>query len=211
MTTWLEPISVQVPADLAAAIDGHPLLLQSLVQRGLTDPQTARAFLDSNAYTPTSAAELPGMEQAVARLQRALATGETIAVWGDFDVDGQTSTALLVSALRRLGGQVLYHIPRRESEGHGVNVANLERLARQGARLFLTCDTGVSAHAAAQAAREWGLDYLVTDHHELPAELPLATAIVNPKFLPVAHPLSSLPGVGVAYKVIEALYGSLGR
>ncbi len=211
MTTWLEPISVQVPSDLAAAIDGHPLLLQTLVQRGLTDPQTARAFLDANAYTPTAAAELPGVEQTVARLQRALATGETIAIWGDFDVDGQTSTALLVSALRRLGGQVLYHVPRRESEGHGVNVANLERLARQGTRLFLTCDTGVSAHAAAQAAREWGLDYLVTDHHELPTELPPATAIVNPKFLPAAHPLSSLPGVGVAYKVIEALYGSLGR
>lgn len=211
MTIWLEPIPLAVPAELQAAIEGHPLLLQTLVQRGLTDPHAARAFLDATAYLPTPPTALPGVEAVVLRLQRALKQGETIAVWGDFDVDGQTSTALLVSALRRLGGQVLYHIPVRESEGHGVNVANLEKLAHQGARLFLTCDTGVSAHAAAQAAREWGLDYLVTDHHELPAELPPATAIVNPKFLPAGHPLSHLPGVGVAYKVMEALYQALGR
>ncbi len=211
MTIWLDPIPVEVPADLQAAVDGHPLLLQSLVQRGLTDPRAARAFLDPTAYQPTSPYELPGMEAVVSRLQRALRAAETIAVWGDFDVDGQTSTALLVSALRRLGGKLIYHIPLRETESHGVNVPNLEKLARQGAHLVLTCDTGASAQAAAQAARQWGLDFLVTDHHELPSELPPATAIVNPKFLPPHHPLSSLPGVGVAFKVIEALYQGAGR
>jgi single-stranded-DNA-specific exonuclease len=211
MRIWLEPIPLEVPDNLQAAIDGHPILLQSLVQRGLTDPQTARAFLDPNAYHPTPPQELPGVEQVVTRLQRALQMDEVIGVWGDFDVDGQTATALLVSALRRLGGQVRYHIPRRDQEGHGVNVPNLEKLARQGVRLVLTCDTGITAQAAAQAALDWGLDFLVTDHHELPPDLPPAKAIVNPKFLPPGHPLGSLPGVGVAYKVIEALYNSLGR
>ena len=211
MRIWLEPVPLEVPDDLQAAIDGHPILLQSLVQRGLTDPQTARAFLDPNAYRPTPPQELPGVEQVVIRLQRALQMDEVIGVWGDFDVDGQTATALLVSALRRLGGQVRYHIPRRDQEGHGVNVPHLEKLVQQGVHLVVTCDTGVTAQAAAQAALDWGVDFLVTDHHELPPDLPPAKAIVNPKFLPPRHPLGSLPGVGVAYKVIEALYGSLGR
>ncbi len=211
MTIWLEPLDVHVPEALSGAIDGHPLLLQTLVQRGLTDPQAALAFLDPLAYQPSSPFEMPGMEQTVWRLQRALREGETIGVWGDFDVDGQTATALLVSALRRLGGRVIYHIPIRERESHGVNVPNLQKLAEQGANLFLTCDTGVSADEAAVAARRWGLDFLVTDHHELPHELPPATVIVNPKFLPSHHPLRHLPGVGVAYKVIEALYSAVGR
>lgn len=210
MTIWLEPLPVQIPHELAAAIDGHPILLQTLVQRGLTDPRVARAFLDANLYQPTPPEELPGVEAIVYRLQRALRMEEIIAVWGDFDVDGQTATALLVSALRRLGGRVIYHIPVRESEGHGVNLPYLESLARRGARLFLTCDTGISAYAAAQAAREWGIDFLITDHHELPAELPPATAIASPKLLPPDHPLNGLCGVGVAYKVVEALYRALG-
>ncbi|GAB4483161.1 MAG: single-stranded-DNA-specific exonuclease RecJ [Anaerolineales bacterium] len=211
MTIWLEPHSLHVPPELEAAIDGHPLLLQSLVQRGLTDPRLAQAFLDPSVYPSTPPAELPGVEQVVERLLCALRHGETIGIWGDFDVDGQTSTALLVSALRRLGGRVIYHVPVRESEGHGVNLPNLEKLVRQGARLILTCDTGASAHHAAQAARQWGVDFLVTDHHELPNELPPATAIVNPKFLTSDHPLRDLPGVGVAYKVMEAVYQSLDR
>ncbi|MCS6906394.1 MAG: hypothetical protein RML93_00765, partial [Anaerolineales bacterium] len=138
MTIWLEPLPVQIPHELAAAIDGHPILLQTLVQRGLTDPRVACAFLDANLYQPTPPEELPGVEAIVYRLQRALRMEEIIAVWGDFDVDGQTATALLVSALRRLGGRVIYHIPVRESEGHGVNLPYLESLARRGARLFLT-------------------------------------------------------------------------
>ncbi|PWH18797.1 MAG: single-stranded-DNA-specific exonuclease RecJ [Anaerolineae bacterium] len=211
MTLWLEPLTLPIPAELRAAIDGHPILLQSLVQRGLTASQAAQAFLDPHAYTPTAPQELPGVEAVIQRLLDALRMGEAIGVWGDFDVDGQTATALLVSALRRLGAKVFYHIPIRDQEGHGVNVPNLEHLVREGTRLVLTCDTGITAQAAAQAALEWGVDFLVTDHHELPPALPPAKAIVNPKFLPAAHPLSSLPGVGVAYKVIEALYCSMGR
>ncbi len=211
MTTWLEPPNLPVPAELERTIGGHPLFLQALVQRGLLDAAAARAFLDPSAYTPASPAELPHLNEAVERLQRAIRRGETIAVWGDFDVDGQTSTALLVSGLRGLGVQVCYHVPVRENESHGVNIPGLQKLVQAGANLILTCDTGISAYEAAEWARQQGIDFLVTDHHDLPEKLPPAATLTNPKFLPQNHPLYTLPGVGVAYKLIEELYQRAGK
>ncbi|MCS6843076.1 MAG: single-stranded-DNA-specific exonuclease RecJ [Caldilineales bacterium] len=211
MPPWLELSPQPVSPELLAVAGGHPLLAQALAHRGLTDPATARAFLDPGHYRPTSAWELPDMERAVERVALALARREPIAVWGDFDVDGQTATALLVSALRSLGGDVVYHIPVREAEGHGVNIARLDALLDRGVGLVLTCDTGVSSHAAVEHARRRGVDVVVTDHHDLPPALPPAQAVVNPKRLPAAHPLATLPGVGVAYKLVEALLERLGR
>ena len=196
---------------LQSAIGGHPLVAQILAQRGCADAATARAFLDPSLYAPASSLELPDMARAVARLAQAIDQGETIGVWGDFDVDGQTATALLVSALRSLGARVIYHIPVRAEEGHGVNLPRLQQLIAQGIDLLLTCDTGVAAHEAVAFAHQQGIDVVITDHHELPAVLPAAYAVVNPKRLPPAHPLSALPGVGVAYKLIEELLGQLGR
>jgi single-stranded-DNA-specific exonuclease len=137
-------------------------------------------------------------------------------VWGDFDVDGQTSTTVLVSALKALGAQVSYHIPVRASESHGVNLPVLESLIQDGANLVLTCDTGIAANAAVEYASSQGVDVIVTDHHDLPPELPEAYALVNPKLLPEGpgngtHPLSALPGVGVAYQLAQALYARAGR
>ena len=120
---------------LAAAIGGHPLVAQTLARRGVTTPAAAVAFLDPDAYIPTPPEALPGMARAVSRLWRAIRGGEPICVWGDFDVDGQTSTALLVSVLRDLGAQVTYHVPLRETEGHGVNLPVLEQIIEQGTRL----------------------------------------------------------------------------
>ena len=155
------------------------------------------------------------MQPAVERLEQALRQEEIICVWGDFDVDGQTATTLLVSALRRLGGRVVYHIPLRAVELHGVNLEALQQVLQEegisGSGVLLTCDTGISAHAALQYASERGLAVLVTDHHDLPPELPPALALVNPKFLPPGHALASLPGVGVAYQLVEALYIRAGR
>ena len=128
-------------------------------------------------------------------------------MWGDFDVDGQTATALLVGTLRDLGAHVSYHVPVRETASHGVDLPNLKQVIAGGARLILTCDTGVTAHEAASYARGQGVDMIITDHHELGASLPDATAIINPKLLDSRdHPLADLPGVGVAYKLAEALY-----
>ncbi len=181
-------------------------MAQTLVRRGVTTPAAAVAFLDPDAYMPAPPDALPGMPRAVSRLWRAVRGGEPICVWGDFDVDGQTATALLVGTLADLGAHVTYHVPVRENESHGVNLPNLKRVIAEGARLILTCDTGIAAHEAVSYARSQGVDVIVTDHHSLPAVLPDAAAVVNPKLLPGDHPLADLPGVGVAYKVAEALY-----
>lgn len=217
LRTWIDPPPVDVPADFAAAIGGHPLVARILVQRGIAELEAARAFLDPEAYTPAPPEALPGMIPACQRIERAIRQGETICVWGDFDVDGQTATTLLVEALRGLGAKVIYHIPVRAKESHGVNVEVLAALldgAEAGGnavRLLLTCDTGITAHEAVEAAKQRGLDVIITDHHTLPDALPGADAILNPRLLPEGHALSGLPGVGVAYKLVEALYQQAGR
>ena len=211
MKAWVEPEEVDVPPELAGAVGGHPLVAQTLARRGFLNAASARVFLDPQAYTPSDPFELPGLDAAVDRLGQAIRQGEPVCVWGDFDVDGQTATTLLVSALGDLGARVSYHIPLRASESHGVNLHVLEQVIEQGARLLLTCDTGIAAHEAVAYARQRGVDVIVTDHHSLPPELPPALAVVNPRLLPQGHPLSSLPGVGVAYKLAQALYLPLGR
>jgi single-stranded-DNA-specific exonuclease len=133
-------------------------------------------------------------------------------------VDGQTSTALLVAVLRRLGAKPSYHIPVRAVESHGVNRAMLEKIIDRGAQLVLTCDTGISAHDEVEYARSRGVDMIISDHHDLPlpakgetARIPAARAVVNPKLLPEDHPIATLPGVGVAYKLAEALCQAAGQ
>jgi single-stranded-DNA-specific exonuclease len=209
MTIWLEPQAVDVPPGLQEAVGGHPLVTQTLVRRGVLTPELARAFLDPAAYVPALPTDLPDLEPAVDRLRRAIGSGERIAVWGDLDVDGQTSTALLVEVLSALGAEVTYHVPSRQ-EGHGVHRPGIDRLVSAGVRLIVTCDTGVTAHAAIAHANARGVEVIVTDHH-VPAdrgpgpELPPALAIVNPHRLPVGHALGTLPGVAVAYEVARAL------
>ncbi|HEY9122176.1 MAG TPA: single-stranded-DNA-specific exonuclease RecJ, partial [Brevefilum sp.] len=129
-----------------------------------------------------------------------------ILVWGDFDVDGQTATTILVEGLRELGGFVSYHIPVRGEESHGISRTVLEQYLGQGFDLLLTCDTGISEHENIQFVRNAGKTVIVTDHHSLGESLPPANAVVNPQRLPEDHPLATLPGVGVAYKLMEALY-----
>jgi single-stranded-DNA-specific exonuclease len=210
MNIWSEPDDVIVPDGMLAAIGGHPLVSQTLVRRGFLDARLALAFLDPDRFHPTSAFELPGMEQAVLRLKRALRNQEHILVWGDFDVDGQTATAVLVSALLELGGNVSWHIPVRARESHGVNIPVLSELLARQPGILLTCDTGVSSHAALAFAVQQGVDVIVTDHHQLPERLPEALAVINPQMLAEEHPLASLPGVGVVYKLVEGLFGEVG-
>ena len=191
---------------------GHPLVADVLWARGHRDAQAARAFLDPRLYIPAPPLEMPGMADAVARLRTAILGAERIRVWGDFDVDGQTSTSTLVLGLRALGAQVDYTIPNRVSHSHGLNRDGIARAREDGIGLLVTCDCGVTDFADIAYAGELGLDLIVTDHHDLaldaegrPRLPPEALAVVNPKRLPAEHPLANLPGVGVAYKVIEAL------
>lgn len=239
MRVWIDPPpfspeSEQIVASLAAALGLHPLPARALARRGLSDLAAAQAFLDPLAYRPCPPEDLPDLPLAVERLLRALEAGEGILVWGDFDVDGQTATALLVGALRALAGpggerQIRYYIPVRAVESHGVGRAALEALLAAGPRpgLLLTCDTGISDFEALEYARAQGIDVIVTDHHALVSEpvsysrssqvapaayrLPPALAVVTPRRLPDGHPLSGLPGVGVAYKLVEALCARRGH
>lgn len=220
MRRWIEPDNLPVTPELLALAGGERLTAQALARRGFGNPQQALSFLDPRHYPQTSPFALPGMEAAVARLLRALDRHEPVLVWGDFDVDGQTSTALLVDALTELGGRARYHIPVRAVESHGVGRTALERLVESPAgapALLLTCDTGIAAYDALEYARMRGVDVIVTDHHELrwtgeppEAALPPALAVVTPRLLSENHPLSGLPGVGVAYKLAEGLYNARG-
>lgn len=184
---------------------GSELLARALINRGITSLDKAQGFLDPALYQPADPYDLPDMDKAVTRLQTALIKSECIGVWGDFDVDGQTATSLLVGVLRGLGAHLKYHIPIRAKESHGVNLPGLIRFLEQGVDLVLTCDTGISAHEAANYTCEHGIDLIITDHHTLPEQLPDAYAVVNPQRLTEAHPLRSLAGVGVAYQVALAL------
>jgi single-stranded-DNA-specific exonuclease len=202
---WQDPIPVKIPQELRQAVPASDLLLQTLVNRGYSDPQSAQAFLDPNLYSPASPLELPDLDKAVLRIQAALQNQECIGVWGDFDVDGQTSTTVLVSTFRHLGAQILYHIPIRKTESHGILIEPLKAFLNLGVRLLITCDTGISANEAVQYAQSRGIDVIITDHHSLPPELPSAFAAINPQRLPEKHPLRSLSGVGVAYELVLEL------
>ncbi|HFB52334.1 MAG TPA: single-stranded-DNA-specific exonuclease RecJ, partial [Anaerolineae bacterium] len=186
-----------IPAELLAWAQ-NPLLARLLAQRGIFTVEAARAFTDPAAYRPAPAADLPDMDAAVSLLLDAIAAQTPILVWGDFDVDGQTSTALLVSVLRKLGANVRFHVPHRLTEGHGIRPENLAEELRAGAKLIITCDTGIAAHHAVEAVHAAGAKIIITDHHDLPDTLPPAEAVINPKRLPADHPLRELPGVGVA-------------
>ncbi|MBN2148083.1 MAG: single-stranded-DNA-specific exonuclease RecJ [Anaerolineales bacterium] len=203
---WIDPLPVQVPPELAGVVGGHSLVAQTLVRRGLRDGGAARGFLDPDHYTPTDPFELPDLEKAVDCLVEAINQSQRILVWGDFDVDGQTATTVLVSTLQNLGAQVDFHIPIRAQESHGVGVPVLAQLLDEiHPKILLTCDTGISNHEAVSYAEERGVTVLISDHHDLPSTLPTAHALINPKRLPEDHPLGTLPGVGVAYKLAEAL------
>lgn len=206
MREWIDPKPVIAPEDLRQSVGGHRLVAEHLVRKGITTPSEARSFLSSSAYTPASSSELPDIDKAVNRIRRAITNKEQILVWGDFDVDGQTSTALLTEGLRRLGGNVHYHVPNRFREGHGVHLATFKRYLDGGIDLVITCDTGVTAHEAVDYANTCLVDMIVTDHHALPQRLPDAYAVINPRRLPQGHPLIELPGVGTAYKLMEAIY-----
>ncbi len=202
---WVERTENKIPAEISQNFK-NKFIQQRLFQNGISDAKAAKAFIDSNLYTPAPASQLPDLEKAAARIQNAIDKGEKIGIWGDFDVDGQTSTTILVQGLRALGADPVYHIPNRQLESHGIKVSYLQTYLETGINLLVTCDTGVSEFDAIQFANASGIDVVITDHHSLPAVLPDAIAIVNPKRLPPGHALSSLAGVGTAYKLIEYLY-----
>jgi single-stranded-DNA-specific exonuclease len=204
MTRWINPPPIEIPASFAD-LNLPPLIAQTLVRRGIDTPEAARAFLQPDSLPSTP---FPGIEKAVELIGEAIHANKMIGVWGDFDVDGQTSTTVLVQTLQALGANVIYYIPIRGKESHGVHIETLKPILDNGVKLIITCDTGITAYEAIDYANSRGVDVVVTDHHELGDTLPNARAIINPKLLPADHLLSNLAGVGVAYKLAEALMRS---
>lgn len=190
---------------IASALGVSEVTAALLFHRGCTTPETARRFVrveDERLYSPFL---LAGMKEACAEIENALESGKKIAVYGDYDVDGVTSTALLVQYLEKRGAQVVYYIPDRLAEGYGVSETAVGGLAEKGIGLMITVDTGITANAEVDLAHRLGIRVVVTDHHECQGALPEAEAVVNPHRPDCGYPFKELAGVGVTFKLVCAL------
>ncbi len=187
---------------------GYPYLLSTvLAARGITTPEAAAEFLERERQLTISPMLMRDMDKAVERIQRAIADGETIAVFGDYDVDGITSTVLLRDYLKSCGVRCLRHIPRRIEDGYGLSKDAIASLREQGATLMITVDCGITGNEEVAFANSIGLDVVVTDHHECKETLPDAVAVVDPHRPDCPYPFKHLAGVGVALKLVLALGG----
>lgn len=196
---------------LADALKLAPAVARLLCQRGLSDPESADRFLRPSLDHLHDPWRLADMGPAVDRLLAAVARRELIAIHGDYDVDGVTSTVILRRALELLGGDVTHFIPERLRDGYGLQPAAIDRLAAEGVRVIVSVDCGIRSAEAARRARDLGLDLIITDHHEPECELPQALAVINPKRADCSYPDKYLAGVGVAFKVVQALCQRSGR
>jgi len=200
------------PAQYLASTSGFSTLIaQLLYNRGLTEPSQLESFITADECLSGNPLLLPDMHRAVARIYRALLSGENIAIYGDFDVDGITGTALLVQALSGLGSRVTPYIPHRLTEGYGLKTTTLDNLYQQGVSLVITVDCGITAFTQVKKAQRLGLDIIITDHHTPPTVVPPAIAVVNPKLPDSTYPFSELAGVGVAFKLLQALFQGIGK
>lgn len=195
--------------ELARALDLTPLTARILLARGIDSPAEARLFIDGKLADLPDPLSLLGMERAVARLLLAWRRQERVRIHGDYDVDGITATALLTEGFSQLGLHVDYHIPLRLKDGYGLSVEALEAAATEGIAVVVSVDCGVSAVAEAERARELELDLIVTDHHQVPDELPRAHALINPHQPGCLFPFKDLAGVGVAFFLLVALRKAL--
>ncbi|MBC8262659.1 MAG: single-stranded-DNA-specific exonuclease RecJ [Anaerolineales bacterium] len=181
-----------------------PLIVQLLYNRGITAPLDVRDFL-AGARPEDNPFRLKGMNEAVTRLRQAIRQGELVAIYGDFDADGVTATALLVETLSALGARVKPYIPHRVDEGYGLNTEALHQLASEGVKVVVTVDCGIRSIEEVNYGRKLGLDIIITDHHSVGEEVPPALAVINPKQPDCRYPFKDLAGVGVAFKLAQAL------
>ena len=204
---WLiKSVDQQLTSLVAREAQIPPIVARLLVARGITSAQAASQFLDPKLDHLHSPYLMKGMSEAITRIQQAIAAGELILIYGDYDVDGTTAIVILKRALDILGGRATFHVPHRIRDGYGMKDDIIERAAAEGVRLVISVDTGIRAFAAAEAARRVGLDLIVTDHH-LPEDrqLPHALAVLNPNQSDCGYPCKSLCGAGIAFKIAQAL------
>jgi single-stranded-DNA-specific exonuclease len=203
---WETIACADAPAHaLSRELGVSPVTARLLCIRGLGAPDDARRFLSPRIDDLYDPFRLAGMSIAVERILGAIASKDRIAIHGDYDVDGVTSTVILRRALELLGADVVHFIPERFRDGYGLQPASIDRLHQDGVRLIISVDCGIRADEAATRARELGIDLIITDHHEPGAELPHALAVINPKRHDCTYPDKNLAGVGVALKLVQAL------
>ncbi len=206
---WL--VAPPAPSTFSARFPQFPpLIAQIFYNRGITTPDDAQRFVGmedvaANARIGDDPFKMNGMSQAVERIRRAIREGEAIGVYGDFDADGVCSTALLTEALKKLGAKALPYIPHRINEGYGLNSDALKDLKEKGACVVVTVDCGIRSLGEVEAGTALGLDMIVTDHHSVGNELPRAVAVINPKQNDDAYPFQEFAGVGIAFKLAQAL------
>ncbi len=208
--TWtINTIDLEAAAQLARALELHPIVAQIMIGRGITQPEAARRWLEPELAGLPDPDTLPDMMLATERLAHAISNGERIALFGDYDVDGVSGTALVVRALRHLGAAPLFMLPSRHGEGYGLTTAAVEALHERGASLIVTVDNGTRSFAEVEHARSLGMDVIITDHHDASAGRPDAIAVVNPQ-LDEQHPENAvLSGCGVAFMLMLSLRRNL--
>ena len=208
LKTWALPpptgplrLAEDIPAPIAAV----------LARRGVTTPEELSVFLDPPHHLPHNPLGLSGMDRAVARLYRSIEDGETVGVFGDFDVDGITGTAIIQEGLTGFGVPVVPYLPHRSEEGHGLSIPAIEQLAEQGISLLVTVDCGVTSIAEVDHARGLGMDVIISDHHTPVGGIPNAVAVVNPRMPGSRYPFGDLCGAGIAFKMVQGLYQHYGQ
>jgi len=205
-TRWIVQQIDEASAERLAEQCGiHPLVARLLLIRGCSTPEQVERFLYAGEDTLHDPLLLDGMSNAVAAIREAIRRGRRIRIYGDYDADGISSTSLMIWLMRELGANFDYYIPHRVYEGYGLNISALDRAKEEGIELIVTVDTGISAYEEARHAAEIGIDLIITDHHEPPARLPSALAVINPKKPGCPYPFKQLAGVGVAFKLAQAL------
>ena len=187
----------------------HPIVSQILINRNITDLQTAQRYLNPSLHDLHSPFLMKDMKEGVARMIRALQGGEKVAIYGDYDADGITALAILYRFLHEIHDRVMYYIPDRVDEGYSLNRTAIDRLKAQDVRLIVTVDCGVSDREEIEYARTQGIDTIVLDHHEVPAALPAASAVINPNRSDCPFPFKHLAGVGIVFNFLIALRGGL--
>jgi single-stranded-DNA-specific exonuclease len=206
MKKWLMTLpEAEAAAKLSQTLKVSPLLANLLLNRGLADPAQADSFLQPKLSALRDPFEIPQIKEAAERVLLARQRGEKTVVYGDYDVDGVTGTAILVSTLQYLGISATYYIPHRYGEGYSLSRESVKKLAEDGAKLIVTVDCGIASAEEIALAAELGVTVVVTDHHNLPERLPAAAAVVNPKMIDGEHPSKYLAGAGVAFKFAWAL------
>ena len=191
--------------ELARGLRAPELAGQLLYNRGVCTVEAGRSFLQPNLNDLADPWQLPGMKAAVDRIHRAVERGEQIVIYGDYDVDGITSVAILWQCFRLAGVEVGFYVPHRLEEGYGLNIESIRTLAGQGAKLIITVDCGITGHECAEEAARLGVDVVITDHHKVEGSLPRAVAVVHPDLPGENYPCRNLCGAGVAFKLAWAL------